>query len=289
MPKVLITGTSTGIGMASALEFARRGFHTVATMRDLAKAKPLQDVVDKEGLALEVLQLDVAQATSIDRCVADVLDRHQIDVLVNNAGVAGATPFELVDDRLHRAMFEANYFGAVRMMQAVLPQMRERRSGTIINISSVAGRIAVPNQIPYSASKWALEAASEALAHEVARFGIRVRIIEPGVILTNIFDNAAEHTVFDKTSPYVDIMRRNGKFYAAGFRAGMGPDIVAKAIYESAVSSTRQLRYLVGEDAVNWVEGRAMISDEAWISMGDALSDKDYNRLFKERFGIEID
>ena len=160
------------------------------------------------------------------------------------------------------------------MMQAVLPQMRERRSGTIINISSVAGRIAVPNQIPYSASKWALEAASEALAHEVARFGIRVRIIEPGVILTNIFDNAAEHTVFDKTSPYVDIMRRNGKFYAAGFRAGMGPDIVAKAIYESAVSSTRQLRYLVGEDAVNWVEGRAMISDEAWISMGDALSDK---------------
>ena len=112
------------------------------------------------------------------------------------------------------------------MTQAVLPQMREREKGTIINVSSVAGRAAIPNQVPYSASKWALEATSEALAHVVAKFGIRVRIIEPGVILTQIFENADEHTLFDKHSPYVNFMRRNGKFYASGFKRKQLSDLV---------------------------------------------------------------
>jgi NAD(P)-dependent dehydrogenase (short-subunit alcohol dehydrogenase family) len=288
MPSVLITGTSTGIGLASALEFARRGFETIATMRNLAKADALRKGAEAEGLQIEIRALDVTAPDSVAGCLEDVLGRGDLDVLVNNAGVAGATPFELVEERLHRAMFEANYFGVMRLTQAVLPQMRERGSGTIINISSVAGRIAIPNQVPYSASKWALEAASEALAHEVARFGVRVRIIEPGVILTQIFENAEEHTVFDKHSPYRDLMRRNGKFYAAGFALKQMPELVAKVVCDSAESDSDQLRYRVGIDAENWIDGRQRIADEDWVAMGRDLTDAEYNRLFYERFGIAL-
>ena len=111
-------------------------------------------------------------------------------MLVNNAGLGGATPLEITPLDEHKQLFETNYFGTVRCIQAVLPKMRENQQGAIINVSSVEGRIAVPNQAPYSASKWALECMSEALAHEVQRFGIRVAIVEPGVIMTKIFENS---------------------------------------------------------------------------------------------------
>ncbi|MFT5393346.1 MAG: NAD(P)-dependent dehydrogenase (short-subunit alcohol dehydrogenase family) [Gammaproteobacteria bacterium] len=288
MANVLITGCSTGIGLACAIEFAKNGFTTIATMRNLSKAHALNAAAAQAGVQVEILELDVTVPESVNACVADVLSRMDIDVLVNNAGVAGATPLELVDEARHKAMFEANYFGVIRLTQALLPHMRERRQGTIINMSSVAGRIAIPNQVPYSASKWALEAASEALAHEMANFGVRVRIIEPGVILTNIFDNAAEHTVYDKASPYINIMRRNGKFYAAGFKSAVGPEEVARVVVESALSESDQLRYLVGDDAKGWVDGRARMTDAQWVAMGGDLSDSEYNEQFHERFGIEL-
>ncbi len=148
-------------------------------------------------------------------------------VLVNNAGIGGATPLELTPEAEHRQMFETNYFGAVRCIQAVLPGMRERRSGAIVNITSIAGLIATPNQVAYSASKWALECLGEALAHEVYRFGVRVVNVEPGVIMTSIFENSQGATRYDKTSPYQPIMRRNGKLFAAGFRDATQPDVVA--------------------------------------------------------------
>ena len=219
MPVALVTGTSTGIGFATALHLARHGHRVVATMRDLAKASPLQDAARAEGLPLVVRELDVTLPDSIERAVAATLaGEGPIDVLVNNAGIGGATPLELTPEAEHRAMFETNYWGAIRMIQAVLPSMRERRAGCIVNVTSIAGRIATPNQIAYSASKHALAAASEALAHEVHAFGIRVAIIEPGVVQTAIFENSAGATRYDKTSPYRQIMRRNGKLFAAGFR-----------------------------------------------------------------------
>ena len=219
IPVALVTGTSTGIGLATALHLARHGHQVVATMRNLAKATPLQDTARAEKLPLIVRELDVTRPDSIDRAVAATLEREgPIDVLVNNAGIGGATPLELTPEAEHRAMFETNYWGAIRMIQAVLPSMRERRTGCIVNVTSIAGRVATPNQIAYSASKHALAAASEALAHEVAAFGIRVAIIEPGVVQTAIFENSAGATRYDKTSPYRQIMRRNGKLFAAGFR-----------------------------------------------------------------------
>jgi len=171
MPVTLVTGTSTGIGFATALHLAKHGHTVVATMRNLGKAGPLEAATREQGVRLAVRELDVTDQASIDRAMAETRAREgAVDVLVNNAGIGGATPLELTPEAEHRAMFEANYWGPIRMIQAVLPSMRERRAGYIVNVTSIAGRIATPNQIPYSASKHALAAASEALAHEVAAF-----------------------------------------------------------------------------------------------------------------------
>jgi NAD(P)-dependent dehydrogenase (short-subunit alcohol dehydrogenase family) len=289
MRVTLVTGTSTGIGFATALYLAKRGHTVVATMRNLAKAGPLETAARDQGVQLVVRELDVTSQASIDRALAATLEMEgAIDVLVNNAGIGGATPLELTPEPEHRAMFEANYWGPIRMIQAVLPSMRERRSGCIVNVTSIAGRIATPNQIAYSASKHALAAASEALAHEVAAFGVRVAIIEPGVIQTAIFESSAGATRYDKTSPYRQIMRRNGKLFAAGFRNPGQPETVAEAIFEAITTNRPRLRYLVGVDAEGLAAGRARLSDEEWVAMGGELSDEEYNERFKRYFGIEL-
>lgn len=287
MPSILITGTSTGIGLATALRFARAGYRTWATMRDLAKAGPLREARESEGLDLALLRLDVTDGSSIGEAMAEALPGG-LDVLVNNAGRAGGAPLEITPEEQHRAMFDANYFGAIRMVQAVLPHMRERRSGAIVNLTSIAGLVAMPNQVPYTASKWALEGASEALAHEVRRFGIRVKIIEPGVIMTSIFENAKAQTVFDRSSPYIDLMRRNGKFYSAGHRANQPPEIVADAIFDAVESGSDRLRHVVGADAESILRGRRAMRDEEWVAMGGDLGDDDYNAEFLARFGVEL-
>jgi NAD(P)-dependent dehydrogenase (short-subunit alcohol dehydrogenase family) len=289
MPVTLVTGTSTGIGFATALYLARHGHTVIATMRNLAKAGPLESAAREQGVRLVVRELDVTSQASIDRAMAATREREgAVDVLVNNAGIGGATPLELTPEDEHRAMFEANYWGPIRMIQAVLPSMRERRSGCIVNVTSIAGRIATPNQIPYSASKHALAAASEALAHEVAAFGVRVAIIEPGLIQTAIFENSAGATRYDKNSPYRQIMRRNGKQFAAGFRNPGQPETVAAAILEAITTDRPRLRYPVGGDAEGIAAGRQRISDEDWVAMGGELSDEEYNARFKRYFGIEL-
>jgi NAD(P)-dependent dehydrogenase (short-subunit alcohol dehydrogenase family) len=148
--------------------------------------------------------------------------------------------------------------------------------------------LATPNQIPYSASKWALECLGEALAHEVYRFGVRVVNVEPGVIMTNIFENSAEHTRYDKTSPYQPIMRRNGKVFAAGFKRAVPPETVAEAILESITTPDYRLRWPVGPDAEGMMAARQRLPAEDWVRMGDALSDEEYNARFKDYFGIAL-
>ncbi len=288
MEIAVVTGTSTGIGYTTALHLARNGYRVFAGMRDLAKADPLRAAAAAERLPLEVIALDVTATDSVGTAFATAAAAGPVDVLVNNAGIGGATPLELTPEDEHRRMFETNYFGAVRCIQAVLPSMRERRHGAIVNVTSVAGRWATPNQIPYSASKWALECLGEALAHEVRRFGIRVVNVEPGVIMTKIFENSAEATRYDKTSPYRDVMRRNGKMFAAGFRAGAQPEIVAATILAAITTPTYRLRWPVGDDAVGFVTGRPKITDEDWVAMGDELSDEEYGRRFREYFGIRL-
>jgi NAD(P)-dependent dehydrogenase (short-subunit alcohol dehydrogenase family) len=286
MQIAVVTGTSSGIGFATALHLARNGYRVFAGMRNLAKAGPLEEAAD--DLPLEVIQLDVTDGDSVAAAFAKVDESGPVDVLVNNAGIGGSTPLELTPEDEHRAMFETNYFGAMRCIHAVLPSMRERETGWIVNITSVEGRLAVPDQVAYSASKWALEAAGEALAHEVWRFGVRIVNVEPGVIMTNIFDNSAEMTRYDKHSPYRQIMRRNGKMFMAGFALDTRPERVAETIHEAITTDDYRLRWPVGPDAIGMIEGRAKISDEDWVAMGGDLSDEEYNGNFRKWFGVEL-
>lgn len=284
----LVTGTSTGIGLATSLHLARNGYRVFAGMRNLAKADALKQAAGSEDLSVDIVQLDVTDSDSVDAAIATASARAPIDVLVNNAGIGGATPLELTPEDEHRAIFETNYFGAVRCIQGVITSMRERGSGTIVNITSMEGRMAFPNQIAYSATKWALEAVGEALAHELYRFGVRVVNVEPGVIMTSIFENSAPATRYDKHSPYKQIMRRNGKMFVSGFKAATPPQAVAEVILEAISTNEYRLRWPVGDDAFGLLEGRARISDEDWIAMGDDLSDEEYNSRFKEWFGIDL-
>ena len=286
MKVALVTGTSSGIGFATSLHLARNGYRVFAGMRNMAKAEALREAA--VSLPLDIVQMDVTVQASTDAAFAIAREVGPIDVLVNNAGIGAATPLELTPEDEHRAVFETNYFGAIRCIQAVLPEMRERGAGTIVNITSMEGLLAMPNQIPYSASKWALECAGEALAHEVYRFGIRVVNIEPGVIMTNIFENSASATRYDRESPYQPIMRRNGKMFSAGFKVGAPPEIVAKTILDAIESPDYKLRWPVGDDAWGMYNGRKAITDEDWVSMGDNLSDDDYNSRYLKYFGIQL-
>jgi NAD(P)-dependent dehydrogenase (short-subunit alcohol dehydrogenase family) len=288
MKSAVITGTSTGIGLATSLHLARNGYRVYAGLRNVAKADALNAACEAQSIPVEVVQLDVCDPDSVARAFAKVQASGPVDVLVNNAGIGGASPLELTPEAEHRQMFETNYFGAVRCIQAVLPSMRERRTGCIVNISSAVGLRATPNQIAYSASKWALECLGEALAHELYRFGVRVVNIEPGVIMTNIFENSSEQTRYDKTSPYQSIMRRNGKMFAAGFKRAVPPERVADVILQAIETHDYQLRWPVGVDAEGFMAARDTVSAEAWVRMGDDLSDEDYNTRFAEYFGVNL-
>ena len=180
----LITGCSTGIGRATALHLARRGYRVHATMRSPERAgAPLVQTAKDEGLALTVVPLDVMDAAS---CAKALAEAGRIDVLVNNAGLGELGAVEDLDDEQVRRMFETNVFGPLRLMRAVLPGMRAAGRGAIVNVSSVAGRFCYGSGALYSGSKHALEAISECLALEVMQYGIRVAIIEPGFFDTPI-------------------------------------------------------------------------------------------------------
>ena len=191
MEKVaVVTGTSSGIGFETALALARDGYYTYATMRDTTKSDKINEIAKKENLKIHVLELDVDDENSAKTAIKQILDQKQrIDVLVNNAGWAlwGCVEDVSVDE--FKTQFETNFFSIIRLIQEVGPTMRKQNSGTIINISSVVGRIGFPASPAYISSKFALEGLSESLRFELAPFGVNVVIIEPGVIKTNFMKN----------------------------------------------------------------------------------------------------
>jgi NAD(P)-dependent dehydrogenase (short-subunit alcohol dehydrogenase family) len=198
-----------------------------------------------------------------DGITAILKDAGAIDVLVNNAGVEGTGSVEELPLARFRAIMETNYFGAIRCIQALVPQMRERRSGCIINVSSVAGRISCPPMTSYTASKWALEALSEGLAGELKTFNVRVAIVEPGII-----DTAMARRLEDPPShsPYGQTARFAAMFEGA-LKQAPPPSVVAKKILEIAESGTWQLRHPVGPDAVPFLQWRSAMTDEAWVDL----------------------
>jgi NAD(P)-dependent dehydrogenase (short-subunit alcohol dehydrogenase family) len=233
-------------------------------MRDTSIAADLNKVAEREKLPIKVVQLDVIDGTSVQKAVAEVLhSTGRIDVLVNNAGVGFHGPIEEADLEESKVIFETNFFGPIRMIQAVLPTMREQQAGTIVNISSLSGVICEPYNGIYSASKHALEAASEALYFECHPFGIRVIIIEPGGHDTRGYWRTREERRFGKNSPYLEYGQR---FMEAvkklpGADQPGDPQAVAEAIYKAIYTDQPKLRYLVGAEA-NVAMLRRQLDDE---------------------------
>jgi NAD(P)-dependent dehydrogenase (short-subunit alcohol dehydrogenase family) len=253
MSRVLVTGCSTGFGRAAAVELTKRGHDVIATAR---RPEVLDDLDVTATLPLDV---------DDDRSVASAIEHAgQLDALVNNAGFGVTGPLEKIPLAEGRRCLETNFFGAVRMIQAVLPQMRERGSGTIVNVSSVAGRVGPPLDGFYSASKFALEGMSEALHYEVSHFGIRIRLVEPGVFETGFSGNVARYGV--DSPPYDELERQweKARGNLVGGEDPPGPEPVAAVIADAIESTERRLRWPVGADAEMVCSARATMDDEAF-------------------------
>ncbi len=261
----VVTGASTGIGEATALRLARDGYVVVATMRTPDRSS-LTEAAASEGLELTTTALDVNSDHSVDAAFVDIFDRFgRVDVLVANAGVGGSggTVEEAALDDFRTAM-ETNFYGALRCIQAVLPSMRERGSGSIIGMSSQAGRIAAPTMPAYVASKWALEGVLESLAASVVGAGVRVAIIEPGVILTPIFAKAELRPGLDAYQPARDAFMG---LLMHDLERGSDPSVVADCVADAITTDEPKLRYLVGQGADRNVGLRESLGDEAYLAI----------------------
>jgi NAD(P)-dependent dehydrogenase (short-subunit alcohol dehydrogenase family) len=267
----LVTGSSSGIGFETALLLARSGFHTYASMRNLEKSKNITEIANTEKLPLQVIQLDVND----DKSVKDAIDKivaenRRIDVLVNNAGYGLFSPIEDVTLDQVKDQFETNFFGVVRVTKEALSMMRKQRKGTIVNVSSGAGRVGVPVYSPYVASKFALEGLSESMRYELKEFGINIVIIEPGVIKTNIVENLKTADIRSRSkSPYSDLIERVSKGFGKMMdNSSSPPKLVAEAILNAITSKEPEIRYVVGDDAQYIMKVRKSTSDrefENWM------------------------
>ena len=283
----VVTGANSGIGRATAIHLAAQGHVVFGTVRSLDKAGKLLAMATAAGVDINLVELDVASDESVRDGFADILRATDgiVDVLVNNAGVGGNAVVEECPPSVHLEVMNVNLCGAVRCLQQVLPGMRQRGHGTIINVTSVVGRLAALAQSPYVASKWALEGLSEELAQEVAPFGVRVVIIEPGITKSAIF--AKNLDMPNDTGAYDDAYRRMFQMYAAGLAHATDPFEVGKLIHHVITTDRPQL-YAVSWGAKELIDGRAAITDEQWTALGAAADDDAYYAGFRAAFGLDL-
>jgi len=283
MATVLITGTSSGIGLATALAFGRAGHRVYATMRRPGRAPDLAQIAAREKLPIIISAMDVDSDVSVRDGIGRILKEDgPLDVLINNAGIERSGSVEELPLSEFRAVMETNYFGAIRCIQAVLPTMRRRRSGCIINMSSVAGRIANSPLTAYTASKFALESLSESLAQEMKPFNVRVAIVEPSITDTPM---SRRIETSQTRSPYPQ-QRRFAAMFAASLKNPVSPSVVAEKVLEIVDSGTWQLRHPAGPGAAPFLEWRNALSDEEWVNWGALDDDAWYNRVQAD-FGLD--
>jgi NAD(P)-dependent dehydrogenase (short-subunit alcohol dehydrogenase family) len=274
----LVTGSSSGIGFETVLLLARSGFHTYASMRNLEKSKKITEIANKKKLPLQVVQIDVNDEGSVEEAIDKIVAENKgIDVLVNNAGYGLFGSLEDLSIEEIKAQFETNFFGAIRLTQKVLPAMRMQNSGgTIVNVSSVGGLVGVPVLSAYNSTKFALEGLSESMSYELEQFGIRVVIIEPGFIRTNIMNSSiSAKKSLESKSPYFSLMQKVQNYFKSmmdNASSSSPPEEVAKTILQAITSENPQLRYTVGNDSATIMQAKR------------TMSDAEFGNLIKQQF-----
>ncbi|MBK1989553.1 SDR family oxidoreductase [Sphaerospermopsis aphanizomenoides BCCUSP55] len=255
---VLITGASSGIGEATAKYFLQKGWNVSATMRSPNKAETLA----KEN-NLICPYLDLTKPETITTATSETLEHFgHIDVLVNNAGYALMGPLEAVTPEQLQQQFQTNFFGLVSTIQAVIPVFRQQGKGTIINVSSIGGRLAFPLTSSYHATKWAVDGLSESLSYELSSFGIQVKIIEPGGIKTNFFNHG---TIWATHPDYAQMINNLQQFTKKLDDYLAPPEGVAKTIYRAATDQSARLRYSPYGEAYFFLH--AILPDQLWRSL----------------------
>ena len=269
---VLVTGCSSGIGLATCHVLSHNKFMTYGTVRNLLKAKKIQDLINRENLSLKILRLDVNDIQSIKLAVKKILtDTGRIDVLINNAGYGMFGPLEEITTQEVKKQFETNFFGTIRLIKAIIPIMRKQGNGTIVNVSSMVGRFGVPLNSAYVSSKFAVEGLSESISFELEEFGIRVIVIEPGVVKSDFFQNVKVKGM-NLESPYHKLMERRVNFLDKAMKNSLTSSYdVANTILEALNSKDPKFRYVIGNDATNALLMRNSLSDRKfmeWIRTG---------------------
>jgi NAD(P)-dependent dehydrogenase (short-subunit alcohol dehydrogenase family) len=276
----LVTGSSSGIGLETSKLLAKSGFYTYATVHKLEGkgAHQIADIVKKENLPLEVVQLDVDSDESVIDTINTIIKKNsRIDVIVNNAGYALGGALEETSMEEIRKQFETNFFGAIRVMQAAIPIMRRQKSGKIVNITSMGGRVSIPLSAFYHGSKFALEGVSESLQYELAPFGIKIIFIEPGAVGSNFWKNIKiAKKATSSNSPYAQQAANVSKTFRKMEENSMHPAEVAKTILSAVMSDNPQLRYVVGNDAIKTFEAR------------ESMSDGEFGDLIRDQFNIRF-
>jgi NAD(P)-dependent dehydrogenase (short-subunit alcohol dehydrogenase family) len=268
----IVTGSSSGMGFETSLILARNGFYTYATMRKLEGegSKQLTDITKNENLPLQVIRLDVNDDKSVKYAIdAIVKEKDRIDVVVNNAGYDLMGALEETSMEELKGQFETNLFGAIRVMQAVIPIMRKQVGGTIVNITSLGGRISFPLNSAYHATKFALEGLSESIQYELEPFGIKIIVIEPGGVGSNFMKNLkmASKASDPSNSPYGSIQNSISEYFKQWMQNTIHPSEVAKVIIHAVTSDNPEFRYVVGKDAMMALESRRSMSDREFQDM----------------------
>jgi NAD(P)-dependent dehydrogenase (short-subunit alcohol dehydrogenase family) len=259
----VVTGSSSGIGFETSLLLAKNGFRTYATVRNVAKAKAIRNISDCGELPIRVVELDVNN----DKSVNDAIDRindesRRIDLLVNNAGYSLIGALEDLSMDEIKDQFETNLFGVIRVMKAVMPIMRRQKGGTIVNVSSMNGRIGLPLFPAYTATKFALEGVSESVRLETESLGIKIILVEPGAIKSNFASNSmVGKMATELSSPYASLLKTFQKAASHFIDNSTLPEEVAKVILRAVTDDNPDLRYVVGEDAIQMFEARKRMSD----------------------------
>jgi short-subunit dehydrogenase len=274
MPVSVVTGSSTGIGLETSLILANNGYRTYATMRNLDKSSGITSKATKEDLPLTVLQMNVDNDKSVNDTIQKIMDDNgRIDVVVNNAGYSLAGAFEESSTHDGRAQLETNFFGTVRVIKAVLPIMRKQHEGTIVNITSMGGRVAIPFDSYYHASKFAVEGLSESLRYEIEPFGVKIVLIEPGAVKSDFWKNI-KLTGNTEGSVYRQRIQRLLESFEKVYQNAIPPEDVAQVILNAIKSDSPDFRNIVGDDAKSILEVRSNNSD------------KEFEVFMKKQFGI---